>query len=271
MIHPALRPVWLVLLFGLLSPFSYAASEPAAVLRNLHQAQVSLQTTASAFHRYQGSEGDEHQLQELDGALGKLREQLQSAVQDLAELGLTAEQEKVQGHWRDTARDLNSAMTAITGSGFAEGQVINGYLLNTLRTSVALKNAYKAVEKRTGVPVSPVLQALRDQTALFQEMAALYMEQNTTQYLYTYRSEADNQDTLDKMAQRFSFGLDDTEKLLAGNPDAIRALNTIRNKWRFLENSFINYNERAVPYLVLKFGGEITADLQALAGEFDRN
>lgn len=271
MIDRSLRFAWLFMLFGLLlSPLSHAASEPAAVLHNLHQTQIDLQATASAFHRYQGSEGDSKQLQALNDALGKLKSHLQISFQDLADLGLKAELDKVLGHWRNAARDLNTAMTAIAGSGFAEGQVINGYLLNSLLTGTDLQAAYKAVVSSTGVKVPPVLQALRDQTVLFQEMAALYMERNTTQYGYTYRSDANNQDTLDKMAQRFSFGLDDTEKLLAGNPEAIRTLNNIRNKWRFLENSFIDYSEKAVPYLVLKFGGEITSDLQAMAAGFEQ-
>lgn len=265
-----LRLAWLFVLFGLLSPVGYAESNPATALRHLHKAQIDLNATVAAFHRYQGSEGDSNDLTQLNEALGRLKGSLTVSFQDLADLGLKAELDKVQGHWRNAARNLNSAMTAIAGSGFAEGQIINGYLLNSLQASEGLKNAYQAVVTTTGMRVSPILQSLRNQSALFQEMAAQYMEQSNTQYAYTYRSEANNSDTLDKMAQRFNFGLDDTEKLLASNPEAIRQLNNIRNKWRFLEKSFMNYHEKTVPYLVVKFGGEITADLEAMAASFDK-
>lgn len=265
-----IRLGWLVLLLGLLSPLTYADSNPATVLRNLHTAQMKLHATASAFHRYQGSEGDRKQLVQLNEALGQLKSSFQTSFRDLADLGMKAELDRVRGHWREAARFLNTSMTAIAGSGFAEGQITNGYLLNSYHTAAALKNAYQAVLKTTGIRIPAILQALREQTVLFEEMTALYMEQSTAQYAYTYRSEAGNDETLDKMAQRFNFGLEDIEKQLAGNADAIKRLNHARNKWRFLEKSFMNYTENAVPYLVVKFGPEITAELEALAASFDK-
>lgn len=261
---------WLLLWLALSSPLTQANTNPTAVLRDLHAAQMKLHATATAFHRYQGSEGDRRQLVRLNEALVELKASFQAAFQDLAELDMKAELEQVRGHWRDAARFLNTAMTAIAGKGFAEGQVTNGYLLHNYHTSQALKKAYLAVLKTTGVRIPAVLQSLREQTVLFQEMTALYMEHSTAQYAYTYRSEAGDDETLDKMAQRFSFGLEDIEKQLAGNADAIKRLNHARNKWRFLEKSFLNYRENTVPYLVEKFGPEITAELQALAAGFDR-
>ena len=265
----SMRFAWLFLLLGLLSPLGHAESNPTVVLRNLHKAQMDLNATASAFHRYQGSEGDSKMLVELNAALGSLKTSFQASFQDLADLGMKTELEQVRGHWRSAARDLNTAMTAIASSGFAEGQIVNGYLLNSFHTGTDLKQAYKAVVTTTGVKVPPVLQALRTQSVQFQEMAALYMELSSAQYGFTYRSEAGNDETLDKMAQQFNFGLDDIEKMLAGNADAIKKLNNVRNKWRFLEKSFMKYTENSVPYLVVKFGGEITTDLEALAASFD--
>lgn len=270
MLHRFIRLPWLFLLLALLSPLSHAESNPAVALRNLHQAQMNLNATAATFHRYLASEGDSKQLIQLNEALSQLKSSFQTSFKDLADLGMKAELEKILGHWRAAAKDLNSAMTAIAGNGYAEGQVINGYLLNSFLAGEDLKNAYKAVLTTTGVRLPAALQSLRDEAVLFQEMSALYMEQSTTQYAYTYRSEANNSDTLDKMAQRFSFGLDDTEKLLSNNADAVRQLNQIRNKWQFLEKSFVNYTEKSVPYLVVKFGGEITTDLEALAAQYDK-
>ena len=261
---------WLLLALALLSPLSQAETNPSAVLRDLHAAQMSLQATASAFHRYQGSEGDSKLLVKLNEALGDLKSRFQVAYQDLHDMGMTKELDQLRGHWKEAARDLNSAITAIAGSGFAEGQIINGYLLNSYYSGNDLKSAYNAVVSTTGLKVPPVLQSLRDEAVLFREMSALYMEQSTAQYGYTYRSEAGDSDTLDKMAQRFARNLDQIEKQMAGNPDGIKKLNNIRNKWQFLEKSFMNYTENSVPYLVVKFGGEIIEDLEALSAAFDK-
>lgn len=268
-IHPFRFAVLVLVL--VLSPLSQADTDPTVALRNLHAAELNLYTASSAFHRYQSSEGDSKLLVKLNETLGNLKTAFQACFQDLTDQGLTTELDQIKGHWKQAARDLNSAMTAISGRGFAEGQIINDYLLNSLYTTNDLKSAYKAVAAKAGIQISPVLQSLRNESALFKEMSALYIEQSTTQYGYTYRSTAEDNDTLDKMAQRFTNQLDAIEKQLAGNSDAIKKLNHVRNKWQFLEKSFLNYTENSVPYLVEKFGDEIVANLEALAAEYDNN
>lgn len=269
MIH-ACRLSFLALVLAVLSPLSHADSNPVVALANLHSAQMSVHATASAFHRFQESEGDNKELVKLNAALAALKSAFQASYQDLADLGLNAELEQLKGHWRGAARDLNSAMTAIAGNGFAEGQVINSYLLNSFHSASDLHTAYRAVIAKTGVKVSPTLQGLRDAATLFQEMAALYMERSSTQYGYTYRSEAGNDEALDQMATRFSTQLTQLQQALAASPDTAKRIANVRSKWGFLEKSFVNYNENAVPYLVEKFGGEIIGELEALAAQYDK-
>lgn len=269
MLRACFTPLFALLLL-LLAPLSQAELNPAVALAHLHAARLSVHATESAFHRYQESEGDKKQLVILNSALQQLKGNFQAAYQDLADLGLTAELNQVQGHWRSAARDLNAVMTAIAGGGYAEGAITNSYLLNSYLAAQDLKAAQDAVVRKTGIKVSPTLQTLRDAGALFQEMAALYMERSSTQYGYTYRSEAGNNDTLDMMAARFSQMLGRLEQPLASNPEAAKRLANVRKKWGFLEKSFINYNENSVPYLVVKFGGEIVTGLDELATQYDQ-
>lgn len=261
-VHPT---ALLALLVALFVQSGHAQTNPAIALANLQAARLSVHATASAFHRYQDSEGDKKQLVILNGALQQLKANFQAAYQDMADLGLSAELKQVQGHWRNAARDLNAVMTAISGGGYAEGAITNSYLLNSYYTARDFKAGYDAVISKTGFKVSPTLQGIRDAAALFQEMAALYMERSSTEYGYTYRSEAGDTETLDQMASRFSKQLDLLDRLTANNPDAAKRLANVRKKWGFLEKSFINYNEKSVPYLVVKFGGEIVTGLDELS------
>ncbi len=263
------RATWTLLLM-LLSSICLAEANPAQVLHDLHAARLSVHSTEAAFHRYQSSEGDRKLLLNLNEALGTLKSNFQTAYKDLVDMGMGKELDEVRNHWKQAAKNLNSAMTAIAGSGFAEGQITNGYLLNSFHTARSLQSAYENVVSATHFKVTPVLQSLRDEATLFREMSALYMEQSSTQYGYTYRSEAGDEETLDVMARRFAANLNQVEKLMANNPDAINNLNNLRNKWEFLEKSFLNYKEKTVPYLVVKFGGEIITDLQTLTASFEQ-
>lgn len=265
--HCVLR--FLVLI--LLPIMAHAETKPAVVLRDLHTTQLDLQVTASAYHRYQGSEGDTKMRDLLNTRLSTLQTAMDAAQKDLADLEMTDELGKLKGHWNDAAKNLNSAVSALGHGGFADGQVINTYLLNNLRATEDLGAAYNAVAAKTGYKVPAVVQALRNQALLFEEMCALYIEQSYEQYGYTYRSEAGNEDTLDKMAGRFDQNLDKLKSLLPTHGDEEAKLADVRTKWAFLRESFIKYNENSVPYLVVKFGADITGTLEELTKMQDKD
>lgn len=266
LIRHLFRLPWIALALLLQAP-AFAANNPAVVLRDIHASQLILQVVASSFHRYQGSEGDSKQLAILNADLLVLKNTLSTTFQDLNDMGMTAELGQLKAHWSDAARNLNTAASAISGGGFAEGQIINDYLLNNHKAARDLENAYAAVLKNTGFKLAPGLQALRDQTLLMQTMSTLYMEQSNSQYAYTYRRDQGDEETLDQMATRFSRGLDQ----LQVSGDNVKRLADVRSKWKFLEKSFLNYNENSVPYLVLKFGPAIITGLQEMAASIDRD
>lgn len=267
LIRHLFRLPWIALVLLLMQSPVHAANNPAVVLRDIHAAQMILQVVASSFHRYQGAEGDNKQLAVLNADLGVLKETLRTVFQDLGDMGMNAELDQLKIHWSEAARNLNTAVSAISGGGFAEGQIVNDYLLNNLKAATDLDNAYAAVLKTTGYKIAPELQALRNQTVLMQKMSTLYMEQSSSQYAYTYRQEQGNEETLDQMATRFTRGLDQIQ--VSG--DNVKRLTDVRSKWKFLEKSFMNYNENSVPYLVLKFGPAIITGLQEMAASIDKD
>ena len=266
-IHLLFRLTWALLTLLMLHAPAQAANNPTVVLRDIHAAQLILQAAASSFHRYQGAEGDPRQLKVLNADLLVLKDALRAVFQDLTDMGMTAELTQLKGHWQEAARNLNTALSAIGGKGFAEGQVVNDYLRNNYKAAVDLRNAYTAVVKLTGVPVNPAVQALRDQTLQMQELSTLYLEQSYATYAYTYRTELGDKETLDQKAMRFRRGLDQLQVPATANLPALLA--DARAKWQFLEKSFLQYNEKSVPYLVLKFGPVIISDLQQMTAVLD--
>ncbi|HVK99627.1 MAG TPA: hypothetical protein VM553_07445 [Dongiaceae bacterium] len=257
---------WALFLLLVQAP-ALAANNPAVVLRDIHSAQLLLQASAASFHRYQGAEGDNKHLKTLNADLLLLKDALRAVFQDLADMGMNNEQAQLKGHWQEAARNLNTALSAIGGKGFAEGQVVNDYLLNHYKAAKDLRNAYAAVVKLTGVQINPLVQALRDQTLLMQELCTLYLEQSYATYAYTYRRELGDEEGLDQMATRFRKGLDKLQVPATGNLPALLA--DARSKWQFLEKSFVNYNENSVPYLVLKFAPTIIGNLQQMTAALD--
>lgn len=263
LIRPLLHLFWMLLI--LLPLHSQAANNPAVVLRNLHASQLILPRVAASFHQYQGAKGDARQLARLNADLVALKTTLSTTFRDLNDLGLAQDLAALKGHWQGAARHLNTAVSAISGRGFAEGQVVNEYLLNNLKAAKDLEKACADVLALTGFKLAPALQALRDQTLLMQNMMALYMEKSHSPRAYDYRHSLGAEENLNPMAVRFRHGLD----ALPASSDNARRLADVRAKWQFLEKSFLNSDHNAVPYLVLKFGPGIIDTLQEMTASID--
>lgn len=247
-----------------------AATDPAQMLRDLHGARLRLHASVATFHRYQASEGDGRLLVALTEELVALKADVDTSARYLTELKLTGAAEQLQHHWQSAARHLNSAVTAISGSGFAEHRITNGYLGDSLRVAMALESAYAAVISATGFKVALPLQTLRDQALLMQEMSTLYSEQAAAPNGYSYRADLGNADTLDQMIARFSRQLALLEQQIPAASEAGAKLANVRSRWTFLQPSLLGQTEQAVPFLVLRYGTEIIADLSALGKQLDR-
>jgi hypothetical protein len=251
-------------------PFSANTFASAENLQTVHKAKLLVFETAASFHKYQGSEGDPSKRKTIDEKVAELKEQLTSVETLLADLSLEEEKKALKSNWKTMSKNLSIALAAIKRSGFAEFQVIDSYLSTNNEIIKSLNQSYEQIKETTGYKVPPVVQDLRSLTITMERMTAKYIERANSQFGASNRSGQEDSDTIDTLAARFSKNLSKIKSTTPITSGRYETLSKIQTKWAFLEKSFLNYTERTVPYLVTKFGNQITKDLNDMANQAEK-
>lgn len=256
-----------ILLSLLLLPLSvYASGER---LQTVHDVKLLVFETAASFHKYQGSEGDPQNRKVVNEKVETLKNGLTSVENILAELSLEEEKKALSNNWKVMSKNLSIAMAAIKRSGFAEFQVIDSYLTTSDEIVKALNQSYEQIKDATGYTVPDTVQNLRELTITMERMTAMYIERANSQFGAANRSSQEDADTIDTLAARFTKGLGKLKAETPTTSELSNKISKIQTKWGFLEKSFLNYTEKTVPYLVTKFGRQITNELNSIASKME--
>ncbi|MCG8670335.1 MAG: hypothetical protein MI867_13030 [Pseudomonadales bacterium] len=245
------------------------SNDTAKDLRHLHNVQLDLLEVASQFHRFQGSEGNKKYYLSITSKLDDLRNALSESEAALNRYTLAPEAQAIKDNSQLYLQNLNTALSSIRNGGFADFSVIDAYLSANDAMLKSLKQGYTAIASTGSYKVPPLVIALRDQTLLMQRMYAKYIEVSASQFGYTPRTDQENVETLDQLAARFSNDLEKLKANIPVNSPYASRISDVKTKWLFLEKSFLNYNEKTVPYLITKFGKQIISELSGIADDME--
>ena len=70
------------------------------------------------------------------------------------------------------------------------------------------------------------------------------------------------------LANDFEQTLNKLEQAPQNTAEIRQSLGAIKTKWRYIEKSLKNYNEKSVPFLVNKYSDRIIEGLEALSGQY---
>lgn len=258
---------WMVLISATVSASLSHASEAKADLSTLHQLQIDLLEVASQFHRYQGSESNKKYYLSINSKLDGLKQAFADTENALENYGLTEQSEKLKANSTQYMQNLNTALASISNGGFAAFSVIDAYLSAHDNILVTLAESYQAISSAGGYTVPPRVADVRQLTLLMQRMYTKYIEVSSSKFGYTMRSGQENTETLDQLAARFTRDLDAFKTSIPVTSPYAARISDIQTTWAFLEKSFVNYNEKSVPYLITKFGNQIIEQLSSIAQE----
>lgn len=260
---------WMAFVCASVSATLSHANEAKTDLRTLHQLQLDLLEVASQFHRYQGSEGNKKYYLSINSKLDGVKKALTDTENALDKYGLSQEAQALRNNSKQYLQNLNTALASIKNGGFAAFSVIDAYLNAHDAIQTTLEESYQAINSASGYSVPARVADLRQLTLLMQRMYTKYIEVSSSQFGYTPRSGQENAETIDELAARFSRDLESLKTAVPVNSPYAPRINDVQTTWLFLEKSFVNYNEKSVPFLITKFGNQIIEQLSAIAEEME--
>ncbi len=225
-----------------------AASPQSQGIHTLQHLETLSYKAATAFYLYSVLNRDPQQYKKMQSLLGTG----DAVVQQVG-------RSNVATQWGMLKRRLTTA--TFTEEGVADNASINAIdaALNTLTQTLRTLST----EERAANNVAPDKMAdmLYDQYVLMQVMTSAYLRKSADYFGGAIVASQGPQVEIDQLAHKFSSQLEQLSRHYQRNAQISATLKEITTKWVFVRNSFINFNQDNVPFIVGRYNEQITDKL----------
>lgn len=253
---------------GCLSSSCFAASAPQT-LRDIYRCQVQQHEFLTEYHIYASDPGDPTHRSDLQKALSEASACVNLVDSGLRGLSMPKQAAEVKLRYAAFETVANQNIAAVAKKGAPEYEVLNVMVQNELDLQASLEKSLKDVQVEQKVHIKPPVDQARHLAVLMQYMAARYIERATSAGGSAGRDDS-KEATIDDLAKEFQKGLDGLKGNAASSPEVKKDLAAIVTKWKFIQGSLLNYNEKTVPFTVNRHSKAIVGMLEDVADKMDK-
>ena len=260
-----------LLLFSLPS-FAYSAETASSAdsLLKLHQLRLAAQKSLGDFYMYNGMEGDQRYARMIDTSLQNGQALLGSLTQMPGD-GSKALLAQLDQHWNSYQSELKVLADTLKTQGYTDLQPVADLANHNQQLMALSAELYSKIQQESGRTVSALTQLSREQSLLMQSIAVDYASRSASVGGSFISSGGENSKSIDELANDFVQVMDKLEQAPQNTAETRQSLGAIKTKWRYIEKSLKNYNEKSVPFLVNKYSDRIIEGLEVLAGQYAAN
>lgn len=165
----------------------------------------------------------------------------------------------LQIKWTGFKRACTTAK--FTAEGVADNDSINAVDAALTDLEATIRSNISEQQGSGKIAVDKMSEMLYDQYVIMQIMTAAYLRKSADYFGGAIVASESGQVEIDKLAGKFGTQLDTLNKHYAKNPKIAPLLKVVTTKWVFIRNSFINFNQDNVPFVVGRYNQQITDKL----------
>ncbi|XXF07373.1 hypothetical protein J3Q00_15165 [Pseudomonas sp. D2-3] len=246
-----------LLLAALLIPTA-AFANTTGDLKHLQNFHLSAQKSLGDFYMYNSMEGDQRYARMIDASRQQAREQL-GRLANLADVGAARLQTQLQQQWQRYDGELTTLMAALQQQGYTDLQPVADLAARNRQVLATAQALYEALRRMDGNAISAQVAATRELSVLMQSITVNYAARSAS--VGASFSGDSSERPIEELVADFSARLSALRKQ-PGNTTAVNTtLDGVVTKWRYIEGSLRNYNEKSVPFLVNKYSDSIIHSL----------
>lgn len=258
----AMIPFVFVLLFT--STQTHAAkdgSEP--VLEKIYQTLINSYYSINGFYNFSANQGAQKDLGDINESL-TLMEELFNEIQSEASSDETSAQfEAVSAAWRAYQKVLKQNVKEVERTGYPDLRLAGDMATNNIALNSALSKLYDSIAAATKLKPSKATQLSRDTAVNLALMMTKYSARTTSTVSQVYAGgDVDKEVTIDSLAMEFGGQLTNLLQQAESNPTSYKLLDSANTKWDFIKNSYVNYNENRVNFIVNLYSKKIITDIE---------
>jgi len=244
---------------------STAYTETQSTLNQVFQMRLATQRSIGAFYMFNSQEQDQRYAKTAADNASQAAQHLWGLTTPLSPAGQSLKAQLLND-LSAYGMQLDRLINAIQVQGYSDLQpvadlaVLNSSILQnsqTLTQLIAQEQQYTPPE---------LTQLAREQSLLIQGIAADYAARSASVGA-SFFADGEKQ-PLDQLSKQFARNLSALKEHSSNNPSTNKSLRAIEVKWRYIENSLINYNENSVPFVIDKYARSITQSLEQVVAQY---
>lgn len=231
------------------APSPQAASSPALqAVQHLQKLETASYRAATAFYLYNVLNRDPQQFRKMQSMLTEGDSLIGATGNPALDL-----------KWKELKRACTSAK--FTTDGVADNDSINAVdsALNDLGAAIRSNIAEQRASGK--IAVDKMSDMLYDQYVTMQIMTSAYLRYSADYFGGAIVSSRSGEVEIDKLALKFGSQLNQLNKHYARHPKIAPLLKETTTRWVFVRQSFINFNENNVPFVIGRSNEQITDKL----------
>lgn len=232
--------------------------EAATLLKGLHQAQIQSYFAINAFYNFSANDGDKALLGDVNEAINEVNAILNTLESFDATEELKNELSAAAQNWQKYKSILNTNINDILDQGYADLRLIADLAKQNQEFTNLLAATYAKIETDSGYSPEKLAAESRKSAIVMALMMTKYSARTTSNVSQIFQG-GETEKTIDVLAADFDQQLKSMLKLASAEQK--ESINSVLTKWEFIKNSYINYNEKNVNYVVNLYSKRIIDSL----------
>lgn len=233
-------------------------------LTHLYKAQINAYYAINSFYSFSANQADQAQLEDVNESVSSVDESLNELDALLDEASDEA-LKTAKNNWSNYTRALDQNVKVVLKSGYTDLNLSSEMAVHNIETQNSLSSIYTSA--LSTAKSSDFEQLARTSAVTLALMMTKYSARTTSTVSQAY-SAGENEKTIDLLANELDETLRKMITLAASKEEAARPLDSAWSKWEFIRESYINYNENRVNFVVNLYSRKIIDLLDESAANF---
>jgi hypothetical protein len=244
-----------------------ADTEAPSELLQLHQLRLTAQKSLGDFYMINAMEGDLRYARQIKEALNSGDTLLQQ-IKNMPGEGSKALLAQLQQQWSDYESELDALTETYKSQGYTDLQPVADLATRSQQLQTLSAELYAKIQQESGRNVPALTQLSREQSSLMQQISTDYSSRSAAVGGTFIGGSDKSSKSIDELSNEFANRLNKLEQAPQNTVETRQAVAAINTKWRYIEKSLKNYNEKTVPFLVHKYANSISDGLEAVSAQY---
>lgn len=261
--HLSVRSFVAALALLLATSFTAKADEAADFLGNLHAFRVSNFIALDAFYRFSAN-GDTDTLNEIVESINGANSAMNLVTESTADVLGSDDIEGLNKEFDEFKNLMRLNINDVRKNGYPDLRLVSEMAEQAATLNATSSELYSISLESAQISVDNRVEAARSAAVTMAQMMAKYSVRSNLSASQTFQGTSTD-DPLDVKAQQFEAFLSEISS--GPKSETLRtALDDISSKWLFIKNSYINYNENNVSFVIDRYSKGILEALNNTIG-----